>query len=88
MSKTMVAAVTAGIFILLVAGLATSRCRRGGRPAEVVVVVDTATSDSGKSKVHKPRSKKRHKKRETSLPTQPSSRNYLDETVSSDDSAE
>ncbi len=86
MSKTMMAAVTFGMFILLITGLATARC---GRPAPqaTVIVTDSASFKTAKQrKADKPRTKKPRKAKPKPPRTAPSSRNYLDELATARDS--
>lgn len=79
MSKTMTAAVTFGLFLLLVIGLAASRCGRGTALVPAVVVVDSVSADSAKTKRQPPAKQRKTNKKKT--PSTPARRDYLDEPV-------
>lgn len=81
-SRTTVAAICTGILLLLLAGVAGTRCGRSITQAAPIVIVDTVTAipDTAATKV-KP-SKKRKKKRAPKTAEPPRQRNYRDETVS------
>ncbi len=79
MSKTMTAAVTFGLFLLLVIGLAGSRCGRGTASAPAVVVLDSVSADSAKTKRQPPAKQRKTNKKKT--PSTPARRDYLDEPV-------
>lgn len=79
-SRTTVAAICTGILLLLLAGVAGTRCgREAAHPAPVVIVDTVKVAPDSAAGPHTP--KKRRKKPETPPPS-PRQRNYRDETVS------
>jgi len=81
MSRTTAAAVCLGILLLLISGMAGSRCGDGLQRQAPVVIVDTVKAAPDSANTKKPRTKKTKKKKSGTTPTQPRQRNYRDETV-------
>lgn len=82
MSRTTVAAVCLGILLLLIAGIAGTRCGDGLQRHEPVVIVDTVKTPPDSAKTRQPRTKKAKKKKAAPQAVPPRQRNYRDETVS------
>lgn len=80
-SRTTVAAICTGILLLLLAGVAGTRCGREAAYPAPVVIVDTVkvAADSAAARPH---TSKKRKKKPKAPPPPPRQRNYRDETVS------
>lgn len=80
-SRTTIAAICTGILLLLLAGVAGTRCGREVAYPATVVIVDTVkvAADSAAARPH---TSKKHKKKPKTPPPPPRQRNYRDETVS------
>ena len=81
-SRTTVAAICTGILLMLLAGLAGTRCGSRNTQEATIILIDTVKAATDTASIRK--THKRHKKKPGKTPPpKPRQRNYRDETVNS-----